>query len=703
MEPLFFPLIKKLWPELEGMSGQKKLVGAGEVFAFLYSLPLSLAGVLWLISMTDWPLLRSNWPLFLFFIALMFLFGKLSFFIITEIRAGRYATSDGSLEIVMLWTAVFLFGPTALWIGVLKNLVQFSWNWRKITSLTARWTTARNFTISIAVVTLASIAALHVYQRSGGTYPLPGLQPSNIATAMGAIVVYFFLQLLVWSGYIIYAVWTQKKLASSSPVRPIIRFLLLALGLQNLSLPFAILAAGLYSQHGLITFLFLVAGMILVANLARQLSWTAESSRQQSRQLEKLETLGRAIINSPPDASTLPDLLEEHVPAMFPAGRILIWVQTGRFFLKHPQDWILNPTPLWEWIQNQGAGRAFQAHERLPWENEEHNHYAMVVAPILGVENATPIGFISLEVFSLVQAWDRRSLEDLFPAVHSLAAQVASALHSAEVYIYTLEYQKITQELALAGKIQASFLPNELPNLTGWELAVTLLPVRDTSGDFFDLIPLSQDRLGILIADVTDKGVGAALYMALSRTLIRTYAFEYDEEQPQPELVLFSANNRILKDARADLFVTAFYGILDPSNGLLTYCNAGQNPPYLLSPGRDGGIRSLASTGMPIGIEEDNLWSAATIQICPGDVLLLYTDGIPDAQNSSGVFYEEKLLVEVALQNLDKPAQEIQDAILRGVNDFVGDSAQFDDITLIILLRNQDEGGSEPDSIIPSS
>ena len=196
------------------------------------------------------------------------------------------------------------------------------------------------------------------------------------------------------------------------------------------------------------------------------------------------------------------------------------------------------------------------------------------------------IGFMYLELRSLAQPWDREALSSLFPAIHSLAAQVASTLYQAQVYSETLDYQAAMQELEFASRIQASFLPNEVPILPGWELAVTLLPARNMSGDYFDFIPLGEDKIGILIADVVDKGLGAALYMALSRTLIRTYALEFEL---QPDLVFFSTNERILQDARANLFVTAFYGILDVKTGRLAYCNAGHNPPFLMRSGRAGG------------------------------------------------------------------------------------------------------------------
>jgi serine phosphatase RsbU (regulator of sigma subunit) len=680
-------IAEKFWPGLKTMEGQRRLVGVGEVITFLYSAPLALAGFAWLVSVTDLEAAWRNWSMLVFLAILMLIFRRLGFFLIAEIREGRYASSDGSLESMVLWTAVFLYGPTALWLAVFWSVFELAFRWRANLPAVDRWSRARNFTLYLAGTLLATLTALYFYRLLGGSIPLKGLAPQYLLPATVALIAHFVVTLAVWSGYLALSVWVQLNLASSRSIRPVLRFFLAALGLPALAHPFAILAAGLYNENGVITFLFFIAGMIVVALMTRQLSWAAESRRQQSRQLEKLEALGRAIINAPPDSYSLPLLLREHIPGMFPSGRILAWVQPDDILLNYPLDWQADIQALWTWLGQRKEAAAFLSRDSLPWQAQPADHNAVVIAPILNVDSNEPMGGIYLELFSLAQPWDRRSLRNLFPAVLSLAAQAASALHQTELYSQALDYQRVTQELSLAGKIQASFLPDELPSLSGWQLAVTLLPARETSGDFFDLIPLENGKLGILIADVTDKGVGAALYMALSRTLIRTYAIEFGDD-PQPDVVFFAANGRILKDARANLFVTAFYGILDPVSGELTYCNAGHNPPYLLQGGDHLRIQALGGTGMPIGIEEDNLWEKATVQIQPGEILVLYTDGIPDAQNEQGEFFEDRLLQKTVLECPGLSAQEVQERILEHVQNFVGPAPQFDDITLLILVRD---------------
>ena len=245
--------------------------------------------------------------------------------------------------------------------------------------------------------------------------------------------------------------------------------------------------------------------------------------------------------------------------------------------------------------------------------------------------------------------------------------------------------RKMTKELALAGEVQASFLPSDLPKIPGWQLTSTLRPARETSGDFYDFIHLPNDNLGILVADVSDKGAGAALYMALSWPLIRTYAIEYPT---QPENVLSAVNLRIINDTNSYHFVTVFYGILEPSTGTLVYCNAGHWPPYLFSTHDNENVQKLSRTGAALGLFADGNYEQGTVQLAPGDLLVLYTDGITEAQNAQGSFLGDGQLLESVKTKLGSPIGEIQDAILADVERFAGDAPQSDDIALILLLRD---------------
>ena len=194
---------------------------------------------------------------------------------------------------------------------------------------------------------------------------------------------------------------------------------------------------------------------------------------------------------------------------------------------------------------------------------------------------------------------------------------------------------------------------------------------------------LANGKLAIAVADVADKGVGAALYMALSRTILRTFVFEYPD---QPALAFNAANRRILADAHTDMFVTTFYGLIDPASGVLTYCNAGHNPPYVLRHTADELI-PLRATGMPMGMFEDSQWTSRTMTLEAGDRLLLYTDGVTEAQNEIGEFFGEWRLLDVAQRHKSCSVEELQQAILADVHNFVGDAPQADDITLLVLGR----------------
>jgi len=213
---------------------------------------------------------------------------------------------------------------------------------------------------------------------------------------------------------------------------------------------------------------------------------------------------------------------------------------------------------------------------------------------------------------------------------------------------------------------------------------ILLKPSRETSGDFYDFHLLPDGRLGILVADVVDKGAGAALFMALSWILIRTYTAEHPA---QPECVLSAVNHRILAETHTDQFVTVFYGILDPPTGVLVYCNAGHCPPYLIRAQGDRAVQALHRTGMALGAAEDVRWGQESVQIAPGDVLVLYTDGVTEACNAQGAFLGKERLLESVRAALGCSAQGIQDALLADIREFVNDAPQSDDIALAVIVR----------------
>ncbi|MDD5369452.1 MAG: SpoIIE family protein phosphatase [Anaerolineaceae bacterium] len=245
--------------------------------------------------------------------------------------------------------------------------------------------------------------------------------------------------------------------------------------------------------------------------------------------------------------------------------------------------------------------------------------------------------------------------------------------------------ETLTRELTMAGQIQKSILPEQAPSLPGWDIAARLEPARETSGDFYDFIPLTERKWGVVVADVTDKGIGAALFMVLSSTLIRTYTSRFPT---LPALALNAVSNRILSDTGGSMFVTALYGILEPFTGRFIFANAGHPPGYLISyqRGRET-IEPLRSTGMALGVLEQAQWKQKVVKLSPGDVLILYTDGVIEAENPQGEFFGEERLLDVVLSQSGHTAHEIEEALLEEVHRFVGSAPQQDDIALIIIRR----------------
>jgi serine phosphatase RsbU (regulator of sigma subunit) len=268
-----------------------------------------------------------------------------------------------------------------------------------------------------------------------------------------------------------------------------------------------------------------------------------------------------------------------------------------------------------------------------------------------------------------------------------VAQQTATAIQNARLQIESIERQRLEQEIQLARQIQASFLPEKVPQVPGWELAAFWQGARQVSGDFYDFVSLPKNDLtggdwGFVVADVADKGVPAALFMALSRTLVRTMAITGQG----PAEVLRQANDMILADSRSDLFVTMFYAILDPERGILHYANAGHNPPLLFSD-QSHKPTPLTAKGIAMGIVPKIELEQHETHMAPGDLVVFYTDGVTDALNNQVVEFGTERLCETVDKHRSASAIDIVRAINEAVTEFVGDTPQFDDLTLLVLKR----------------
>lgn len=258
-----------------------------------------------------------------------------------------------------------------------------------------------------------------------------------------------------------------------------------------------------------------------------------------------------------------------------------------------------------------------------------------------------------------------------------------SDLQSAMGKLYQLsaKAERLSRELRDASEVQASFLPQTLPQLPGWAFAAGWQPAKEVSGDFYDVVPLEQ-CLGIVIADVADKGMPAALFMALTRSTIRSSV----SAASTPAKSITQANRLLCKDASQGMFVTLFYAQLEPESSHISYVNAGHNPPLVLD-SVGGTFSELGRTGLFLGWDETATYETGTAFLEPGDVLLLYTDGVTEATDPHGETFGEARLKHCLLKHQRASPEEILQRLQDDLRAFIGGAEPFDDITLMIVKR----------------
>jgi serine phosphatase RsbU (regulator of sigma subunit) len=298
--------------------------------------------------------------------------------------------------------------------------------------------------------------------------------------------------------------------------------------------------------------------------------------------------------------------------------------------------------------------------------------------PILA--SGQPLGILNVAT----QDWQFLTGADL-QLLSAVGAQVAIGLERARLFDVTQAQRlRLERELKLAREIQDSLLPEVLPEIQGFSLAADWRSALEMAGDFYDIFSLSDGRWGIIVADVSDKGAAAAMYMAMTRSLIRTSAVNYSS----PAGALMDVNQHLMAHSSSDMFVTVFYALLDAETQTLTYANAGQNPPLLRRAAVEG-IEKLTRTGAALGVIDKLHVSDLSLVFAPGDFLVIYTDGIPDALNSQGEEYGMTRLIEAITGFRASNAKLQLDHLAKELDDFTGDTPPFDDITFFILAREQ--------------
>lgn len=266
--------------------------------------------------------------------------------------------------------------------------------------------------------------------------------------------------------------------------------------------------------------------------------------------------------------------------------------------------------------------------------------------------------------------------------ISGIAQQVALAIQNDRLNREMVERERLEKEISLARQIQRTFLPSRLPKTPGWDLDVDWQTAREVGGDFYDIFKLGPNRLGLVIADVSDKGMPAALYMTVTRTLIRAFVWDIDS----PSKVLERVNRLLVVDSQDGMFVTAVYAVLNLIDGTLTYANAGHNLPLLIH-AENRSVEPLPKGGMALGVVAKSKLQDHTLEVCPGDQLVLYTDGVSECFSPEGEIFGEKHLVEAVASAPVDNAGGVIEHINQVLIDFRQGAPLSDDITLVVIHR----------------
>jgi sigma-B regulation protein RsbU (phosphoserine phosphatase) len=356
----------------------------------------------------------------------------------------------------------------------------------------------------------------------------------------------------------------------------------------------------------------------------------------------------------------------------------------------HGPGWVMRTQQPWQaadlaTLGNGSANGAGSADE--PWHREGFRSLALI--PLQAEGRA-------IGVLALTSCRPRRWDEDELVFLRLLANQAALIIEQARLYQAERQQQAQEEDLSVARQIQLGLLPEKMPQAEGWEFAAAYDAARQVGGDLYDFVELpgSPRRVGLLIADVSGKGASAALFMAHSQAVIRAIA----AGTPSPARTLGQANDLIIKNNQTGHFVSAFYAVLEPETGRLTYANAGHNWP-LWWRAATGDFQRLAGRDLVLGVKTGISFEERQVDLGAGDLVVLYTDGITEAMNDAEELFDEpRLRAAVQAHAAAGPAAVVA-AVVGAVKDFSGGAPQADDITLVVFGRAARGAGAEPGAV----
>lgn len=263
----------------------------------------------------------------------------------------------------------------------------------------------------------------------------------------------------------------------------------------------------------------------------------------------------------------------------------------------------------------------------------------------------------------------------------SIASSAGIAIDNARLYRIAVEKGRMERELQMARDVQRHLIPPNTPQLPGWEFAACWKPAHEVSGDFYDFIPMADDRLGVVVADVSDKGMPAAMFMALSRSVIRSVVGQDDDLSRE----IGKVNQLVWRDSSEGAFITLFFAQFIASDNVIKYVNAGHNPPMVFH-ARDKKFEYLSRTGMAAGVEGDTVYQQGVVNLDNDDFVLMYTDGVTDAQIGKSNFGAERLM-KAALDNSALSAKQLVTQLEKDLCQFSGSGDPVDDITMLVAKK----------------